>query len=290
MGNIFLGLALAAEVGSNIAAGRSGEGLRVTKLLNQMVERDLEAQKADRDTALKIKNYALDKAKQKLAEMSAKTDNQLKLKKIQQIDAQMTLEQDKIQAERNRLKLIKSGSSQAIELLDDKQRQRVIQFPDGSFQLANNKFNAEKTNELARESLPTIQNIKEIQKLSEEMNRFNPLDPKRVAVKTRLINLVGNLRLPFTGPGILTDSERQELLKAIGDPTSVTSIPALSRKKLESTLRIVEDKLNSAYKIAGVNPPVDINQVNIQRAMKLPKIDTPEKAEKYLRKTNKWKE
>jgi len=62
------------------------------------------------------------------------------------------------------------------------------------------------------------------------------------AVQTEINTLVGALRIPLTGPGVMTDSEREFIKKNIGDPT------ALVWRDLEiARLRAIASTIVNAY-------------------------------------------
>lgn len=57
-------------------------------------------------------------------------------------------------------------------------------------------------------------------------------------------SLIGSLRLPITGPGAMSDGERELLLQIVPDVTSITSLDSNSAARLNT----IEAKMDNAYK------------------------------------------
>jgi hypothetical protein len=83
---------------------------------------------------------------------------------------------------------------------------------------------------------------------------------KRAQMQTELAALVGQLRLPFTGPGAMTNEEYKRLAETIGDPTKFAAMPAWERVKLQTVLKKLNGDLKTRAKAAGLQVPVDSSE------------------------------
>jgi hypothetical protein len=100
---------------------------------------------------------------------------------------------------------------------------------------------------------PAINGAKRIMELSKNFNRITD-QTQRAKIQTELAALVGQLRLPFTGPGAMTDKEYDRLAATIGDPTKFAALPAWERAKLQTVLKKLETDLGGRAKNAGLTP------------------------------------
>lgn len=116
---------------------------------------------------------------------------------------------------------------------------------------ASNPELANQFNKARTEIESAITGAKRILEATKDFNRITDLS-ERARIKTELQALVGNLRLPFTGPGAMTDNEYQRLADTIGDPTSLASLPKVQRAKLETVLKKLETDLKGKAKAAGI--------------------------------------
>ena len=121
---------------------------------------------------------------------------------------------------------------------------------DGSIQLADNKKASEDVRKFQAEVEPAIKGAHRILKISEQGSRLNLKDRARIA--TDLKALVGQLRIPFTGPGVLTDTEYERLLDTIGDPNKLFAIPDIERTKIKTVINKLTSDLDTRYKQAGI--------------------------------------
>jgi hypothetical protein len=126
-----------------------------------------------------------------------------------------------------------------------------------------------------KEATPVInalQNMDEIKNLMKDYQGFaayskSILYPgseawdKREEIKARLVPLIGNLRLPYTGPGILTDNERELIGRSVGDPTAHFSFQSTEMKKFDQTIKVLEKDLESRAGGAFHNPQKVMQQL-----------------------------
>jgi hypothetical protein len=103
-----------------------------------------------------------------------------------------------------------------------------------------------KFQEYINEVEPAVNGIKRIKDLKKNYNRFSDYKT-RAQIDTEVASLVGALRLPITGPGILNDSERKMLNEIVGNPNLLFTMPSWQ----EARLAQIEKKLRSDMKTTG---------------------------------------
>lgn len=120
--------------------------------------------------------------------------------------------------------------------------------------LAASKDLAQDFSKFRSETEPSIDLAKT---LSNKYKNFNRLDLKEQReLKTMQTNLIGNLRLAFTGPGAMTESEYQRILDAIGNLSSPFSIPSLNQASIDTVIKGLQKNLNERAKVAGLESAV----------------------------------
>lgn len=88
------------------------------------------------------------------------------------------------------------------------------------------------------ESQWLISQIKELTK-----NGINISEREKMAeLESLKQSLVGKLRLPLQGPGAMTETDRENLLKAIGDPSAVFGLESSALKSLNTIEKALEQK------------------------------------------------
>lgn len=113
-------------------------------------------------------------------------------------------------------------------------------------------------------AVPLIQsrdNIKEVMRMSKGMNKFTDFKD-RALIKARLTPIVGSLRQAYTGPGILTDSEKIAILDSVGDPTKITDVLGVEPAKLEQTIEMIDNTLKRYAQETFSNPARAIRSLN----------------------------
>jgi hypothetical protein len=113
---------------------------------------------------------------------------------------------------------------------------------------------AEKFREKAGEYQPAMNSINRIRQIVDESGSSSLPGEKRTKLETEVAGLVGALRMPITGPGILTPEERKMLEKIIGDPTRVFGIPSWQKAALNQIYKKLDSDLNQTAKNYGFRP------------------------------------
>lgn len=121
---------------------------------------------------------------------------------------------------------------------------------------ATNPKNAEKFQEYRAEVEPAMKNAKEVYELGKQLKVAGQLNPlKRAEIESRLAILAGQLRLPITGPGALTDDEYKRLRTTVGDPKKIMGLNAVELKKLETVTNWLDSNLKSRASQYGLAVP-----------------------------------
>ena len=95
------------------------------------------------------------------------------------------------------------------------------------------------------------------------------LDRDRVNKIDQLLNTaVGKLRLSLTGPGTMTEQERQMIRDSIGDPTKLFSTEEIQKNKIDQLIGNLKENNNRRLKQSVVNPKLPENlpkQITVER-------------------------
>lgn len=243
------------------AIGMMLGGAPAVNIVQQQIKNDIDAQNltnkqklAKRAQAIKLVNTQIDR-------LSALTNDKFKQEKLQLSKQQLGLQLQKIYMDRLKLAQddikkrqlqndLSKGKLKDTALLNKEDRERAVRMRDGSVQLADNKKASEDVRKFQAEVEPAIKGAHRILKISEQGSRLNLKDRAKVA--TDLKALVGQLRIPFTGPGVLTDTEYERLLDTIGDPNKLFAIPEIERTKIKTVINKLTSDLDTRYKQAGI--------------------------------------
>lgn len=117
--------------------------------------------------------------------------------------------------------------------------------------IAINDAAANEFNKYRAEVEPAIAGAQRIMQVAKDINRVTDLK-KRAQIASEMKALAGQLRIPFTGPGAMTEKEFDRLMDTIGDPVSLTSIPSVQRVKLNTVLNKLRADINLRAEQAGL--------------------------------------
>lgn len=294
---ILMGAALAISAPISIISGKSP----VLDYIENSVRTDLDQQKLDQDTKLAKKKYYLDLYKTAIEKQAVDSNSQLAKQHGQLAIAQISEIQQKIDMQRQQLKMAQAQmqmqgaamaggvNEQSVKMLPKEVQETAVKKPDGSVGFAFDKERAQKLTEYTSEVGPAIEGAKRILEVSRDLNRVTDLN-KRAAIASEMKALAGSLRLPFTGPGVLTDSEYTRLMDTIGDPNLLVALPELQRTKLNTVLNKLQKDMKLHYRNAGVPVEDTLNEKNIEKLKKQNKGMGDWDAEQFLRKSGYWKE
>jgi len=109
---------------------------------------------------------------------------------------------------------------------------------------------------------PAISAAKRVLDLTQNFNRVTDME-KAAKISSEMKALAGALRVPFTGPGALTESEYNRLMDTLGDPTGLANIPKLQRARLKTVLNKLQLDLNNSATQYGYKPKdqVDVSSL-----------------------------
>jgi hypothetical protein len=258
-----LGAVLAIGLGS-VGAALTGQPNAALSYFDKMAEAQAQKDKLNADQKESLKRQLYEQGVLELKKLEAATDSAYKKDQInmqrQQLNnaiAAARAQQEATAAQNTARASIFSGaraiSEDEFAALEKNEREAVVSLADGRKVMAVNKSAAEKLRAYMADTVPAIQRLEQYKQLIESGNPLNLKD--RAKAEGLSTAIVGALRLPLTGPGVLTDTERAELRKAIGR-FGVFNLSAVEREKVK--LLIKDLKANTQYnaRISGVKLPV----------------------------------
>jgi hypothetical protein len=127
---------------------------------------------------------------------------------------------------------------------------------------ASNKNLAEEFSKANNELQSGLDGISRIKSLTNGFNKVTDLATRRKLEVERQA-LVGNLRLPFTGPGILNEGERKMLESLIGDPSKIMSLSKLEAASLAQVETKIRADQAKRAKMAGLEAPSNVDSLVI---------------------------
>jgi hypothetical protein len=251
---------------------------------------------------LAAKQVALKKIKQEADRAAAKIPDPIKQVKLQKESALLQkamLENEKLMIDRNMGSF--NGSTpipeDQIRALrgDSKERELLVTVPSTKQTFrGNSKEAVSKANTALRDLSPGITSIDNLISAIDDpnFNRFNLTDERRAALDAETGAVIGALRIPILGPGVMTESERQFMVKLLGSPTRLTTLSSFEKAKLKAVKGVLKRNIKAHLDSAGVTPPPSkaevMNQANIAKLKKrLPKA-TQFEIIQSLQKTNQW--
>lgn len=262
-GKIFT--ALAVGLGAAGAIDSKGRSTRTLSLINEAVDRDLQNQKINLEQKLARKKRAFEIARLRLDQVAKQSGNTVAIAKAEQLDRELKAEQEKIDDQRMLMNRI--GQGQAVDrslILNDKELgRRIVSVPGdpvGKVRIANTEGAATAIRETQKELMPTLVQIKEIKRLSKELSSLDKLDPRfntrRSDIESRLTKVVGSLRLPYTGPGVLQKEEYVRLQNALGRPQDFVRNMDAEIAKMSSVEDVLNRDLEASYSSGGIRAPI----------------------------------
>lgn len=258
----------------SIMAGGVAQGLLKLQsnpaldVINKMVEQEGERRKLDLQAKKELREAALAQSKFKLDELAQRVTSETAKANIAKIKADIELEHAKLQGASAQDAALKAAVQQGrngelndVVGLPAELRDAAVRLPNGKYAVAKNKHAAEKLDEFnssVEPALASIDRILELErsyKLTDKLKGVAGFSEKRKQIEGEIVKLIGNLRLPYTGPGILTDKEYERLKTTIGNPGSTFSLPSHEVAKLQTTQAALAADRRSAYHRAGINLP-----------------------------------
>jgi len=135
------------------------------------------------------------------------------------------------------------------------------------------------TNEGAKDLREMQTTIKTVKEGIKRLNEITSIGGKSLSPTLRAeadnirTQLIGRLRVPLTGPGAMSEGERELLANAIPDPTAIFSLDSRSKKRLET----LEKGITSGYRNMAI-----ANGITIPESSAAP-VDKNEQARAWLK-------
>lgn len=115
---------------------------------------------------------------------------------------------------------------------------------------ASNANNAQEFQKKRAESEPAISGLERVLDASKNFNRLDMT--KRTQISTELAALIGQLRVPLTGPGAFTEKEYDRVASTIGNPTAFAALPSWERLKIQTVLNKFKSDLDNSASQYGL--------------------------------------
>lgn len=140
------------------------------------------------------------------------------------------------------------------------------------------KEDRQKFLENAATTIPALDGIENLKSYAKQgvAGNLNPVT--RGQAEIDMNTLVGKLRIALTGPGPLTDAERAMIKDTIGNTTSLTSLDAVSLKKLEQLENTLKNSLKREAQVRGADTSYSPSSAKKQSATA---YQDPEKEKRY---------
>lgn len=146
----------------------------------------------------------------------------------------------------------------------DEAMDKFVVLPNGKKTIAGaTKEQVNKFSEFRSETESALASLKDLQQFSKVSDWFNP--KHQAQVKSKLNILAGKLRIPLTGPGILTPTEFNRILRSIGNPLGITNVANWEHAKLSNVIGQLDNELRMRAQNIGVNWPMTTRQLAAQK-------------------------
>lgn len=129
-------------------------------------------------------------------------------------------------------------------------RERLVPLAN---EFAKDKQAAQKFAENAVPMITAKDNIRAVMAMAKDFNKVADLK-QRELIQARLDAVLGQLRLAYTGPGAFTDSEKALVRNSVGDPTKLTDLLGVEPKKLEQTVKVLDNAIKRHAQTTFINP------------------------------------
>ena len=269
------------------AAGRYGGPNVYLDLIDKEVKSDIQQQKLDREDEVAKQNAAYKKIKQLADRYQMAVDNDFAKKKLDLLSKKMD---QKIAVNRNKLavqnlkqqdysRITKPLSRKAFTELDFKYpdmklRDRAMTGRDGQVFIVDSAATKKKLEEQIENNTGAVQAIDQLVELTPKLSMFEKFPGagrfsvnRKVADATRDA-LVGKLRLELFGPGVMTDTEREQAKKIIGDPGALFEMDKTKIAALQNIRWKLKYAERERLRRAGVQVPMSPNDLKVENRLK----------------------
>jgi len=242
------------SIGQGLAGGEN-TGLQAVQRIEDKI---VEEKKYNNEQKKELRKQLLDEAKLELDKAKEATNNKESKYKIDKLKAEI----QKLDLENNAaLQFANTDNSKFLEAqdffkLEPKAQNAYVRLPDGRFaKTIGEKDAAAKLRSYMSETGTVVPEVMNLRAAINDPN-FSKLSLQdRAGVSTQIAALVGALRVPITGPGPMTEAERQFIVGTIGDPNAIFTLPSVERAKLSKMIGTIEGRVRNQYFNAGVDLP-----------------------------------
>lgn len=258
------GAALAVLAGGIGSALRGQAGNPVIDYFDKIAEQQARKDKLTQDEREALRMNLYRQGQVELQKMEQATNNAYRKDSIKLQYAALKQQEDNI-----RLKLSEKLQQQVADSskwsgkalrpeqeagLKIEERRNIVTLPNGSRVLTQSYEDANKFKEKASEIYNALGTIDELKEIAKKGSKFSLED--RARANSMITKIVGALRLPYTGPGVMTDSEREVLIKTLGSPLAIFSLRSVENAKLDQVAKDLQANLASEAKLRGINERV----------------------------------
>lgn len=261
-----IGQSIAIMMGAlsqGLTGSRTNPGVEA---VDKAIEREAAARKYDESQKAALRKQMLDEAKYRLDIEKANTDSIYKRAQIAKIQADLQKSLGEVSATqeiRARIKAGKGFSAEEVAGMEPAMSNRMVQ-------VAPNMFlpTASKNPTKLKEALNTFDNAtrdaKELRELTREFgnNTFRKIVDREAIGRSEALlqGLVGALRLPYFGPGVLTDTEQALARSMIGNPSKVFSLASANEARINTIIKKLNYGRRAALRNEGVALPMSRNE------------------------------
>lgn len=261
-----IGQLIFASLGA-FAQGLSGGKSNIYfDIMDKQIEREAKEKKYNDEQKNALRKLAIEEAMMKVRQMDAASDSQLKKAQMAKIYAELGSALGQVQQAQDFQNRVRSGQGfGATELasMDPEMSNRMVQVKPGVYMPSASKDPKE-----LRISLNTFDNAvrdaKELRALAQQFgnNSFAKIVDRQAKGRSDALlqGLVGALRLPYFGPGVLTDTEQALARKMIGNPTDVFSLASANEARINTIIQKLNYAKKTALRNEGVNVPLSANE------------------------------
>lgn len=268
-----------AVVAMIVGGGPTSNKASGAEMIQGLIDRDVAAQKVDLDKALALKQNAVKRAQLEIEKFSAlskdaerKQRAEAEIGKLQQTYNDLGLQQA------NRLKVAKALTSgeglspeeAEVVVSDPEQRSRLVTLPNGRLKAASSKKSADEFTQWNSATVGAMKLTDQLKQQAADMGVTDKMTPafmnaKKTAVIQTANALAGQLRLPFTGPGILNEKEYTRLMDdIIGDPTSLFKRQDVVMSQLTSLQKLLNNMQGAQLRAAGIPTTISPDQQKLE--------------------------
>lgn len=293
-----IGQALAIMMGAfsqGLSGAKENPGLVA---IEKTLEREAQKRKYTQEQKDKQMEMALRQAQHQLELRKHSVSSMLDLRRVQAIEGDLKLKQLELQqktAQNAMLGQVEFTPEQAASLRGeegDKLRKRLVLKPNGNFAPISNPDAQKDVTEMIN---TTKAGLMTGAKLRQKIDYFgnNPLKKvfsrQEIAeTKTLLTDLVGQMRIPYTGPGQYTEAEKESMRVAAGNPTAIFSLDTSNRAKLQTVMEKFKVQQRNTYRANGIQIPLTKNEIRMNEArQKYPRASETDIMNELI-KRGKW--